>query len=189
LGATPSQVFIDGVAQLDSPHAVDKPDSFQRLPKVPKFDREAREAVQYDGLPPLNPKKVSSDVVVFTNVKEVFMRTTDTVQQVFSARNDSSFGIVIVLNGTVICSGMRDACITSLYDTNVTFIDLQGGSICPGLVSYGAPLGLQIIDQEPSTNDGNVYDPLIKAVPKILGGDGAIAHAVDGLHFGSRDAL
>jgi len=86
---------------------------------------------------------------------------------------------------------LRDACVipTRFSDSNVTLIDLHGGSISPGLVSFGAPLGLQIIDQESSTNDGNVYDPLIKAVPKILGGDGAVARAVDGLQYSSRDAL
>jgi hypothetical protein len=191
LGATPSQVFIDGIPQLDSAHVIHKPDSFQSTPKVPNFDKEAQDAVKYDGLPSLVPKKAPSDVVVFTNVKDVFTRTADAVQQLFSAQDDSAFGVVVAVNGTMICSGLRDACVipTRFSDSNVTLIDLHGGSISPGLVSFGAPLGLQIIDQESSTNDGNVYDPLIKAVPKILGGDGAVARAVDGLQYSSRDAL
>lgn len=59
----------------------------------------------------------------------------------------------------------------------------------PGLLSYGAPLGLEAIAQEPSTNDGNVFDPLYQLVPGILGGDGSVIRAVDGLIYATRDAL
>ena len=45
------------------------------------------------------------------------------------------------------------------------------------------------MNQEPSTNDGDVLDPLLARVPKILGGEAAVTRAVDGLLFNSRDAL
>ena len=35
-------------------------------------------------------------------------------------------------------------------------LDLQGGSIGPGLMTYGSLLDLVEIRHEPSTNDGNV---------------------------------
>lgn len=191
LGATPSQVFIDGIPQLDSPHVVHKPASYQRSPKVPKFKKEADEAVKYEGLPPLTPKKSATETTIFTNVKAVFTRVSGDVQQVFSAQDDSTFGVVVTRNGTMVCSGARTACLGSAIrdGPEVTFVDLEGGSIAPGLVSFGAPLGLQHIDQEPSTTDGDVFDPLIKPVPKVLGGDTAIIRAADGLLYGSRDAL
>ena len=69
------------------------------------------------------------------------------------------------------------------------YIDLQGGSIAPGLVSAGSPLGLQEIDQEKSPQDGVVFDPLSSGVPGIVGGSGALIRAADGLLFGTRDAL
>jgi hypothetical protein len=59
----------------------------------------------------------------------------------------------------------------------------------PGLVTYGSPLGLDNIEQEPSTNDGEILDPLTAKVPAILGGDGSVIRAVDGLQYGGRDML
>lgn len=58
----------------------------------------------------------------------------------------------------------------------------------PALTSFGSPLGLQDIEQEPSTEDGPVFDPLTSDVPEIIGGDGGLIRAVDGLQYSSRDA-
>jgi hypothetical protein len=191
LGATPSQVFIDGIPQLESPHVIHKPTSFQKSPKVPIFDKEASEAVKYEGLPPLRPRKSTTETTIFTNVKSTYIISTGAVHEAFSALNETAFGVVVTRNGSIVCSGTQQTCLTStaLDDTDVTIVDLEGGSISPGFVSFGSPLGLQHIDAEPSTNDGYVYDPLVKAVPKVLGGDTAIIRAVDGLLYGSRDAL
>ncbi|KAJ3798928.1 hypothetical protein GGU11DRAFT_743857 [Lentinula aff. detonsa] len=49
-------------------------------------------------------------------------------------------------------------------------------------------LGLQHITLEPSTTDGEIFDPLTSDVPSILG-NGALIIAADGLQYGSRDAL
>ena len=69
LGATPKQVFIDGIAQLDDAFVSEKPAIFQKVPKTPNFDREAENAIKYDGLPPLAPEKTISGTVIFINVK------------------------------------------------------------------------------------------------------------------------
>jgi hypothetical protein len=58
----------------------------------------------------------------------------------------------------------------------------------PSLISYGSHLGLNHIDGEPSTNDGQVDDPLKSNPPSILG-NGNVIQAVDGLQFSTRDAL
>ncbi|RDB24990.1 hypothetical protein Hypma_007852 [Hypsizygus marmoreus] len=189
LGATPSQVFIDGIPQLKDPHVVHKRSAFQDTPKVPNFDKEADEAVKYQGLPPLAVKKRSTPTTIFTNVKSVFTRSSDAIQTLFSAQDESVLGVVVTRNGSLLCSGLHTTCSEFLNDSHATFVDLEGGSISPAFVSFGSPLGLQHIDQEASSNDGYVYDPLVQAVPKILGGDTAIVRAVDGLLFGSRDAL
>lgn len=191
LGATPSQVFIDGIPQFESAYVARKPANFQRSPKVPNFEKEANETIKYEGLPPLHPKKATYDVVVFTNVKSVFTRSSGVVQREFSARDYSSLGVVVTRNGTMVCAGDQATCLALniLGDANHAVIDLEGGEIVPGLVSFGSPLGLQHIDQEPSTNDGDVPDPLVKSIPKIMGGDTMIVRASDGLEFASRDAL
>lgn len=168
-----------------------KPDAFQRTPEVPNFDEEAKEALKYEGLPPLTPKNASAGVVLFTNVKSVFTRSSAGISQTLVQQGESTPGVVVVINGKVVCTGLTGLCVTKqvMGNTKPTVVDLEGGSISPGLVSYGAPLGLQHIQQEPSTADGRAPDPLLKPVPKILGGDTAIIRAVDGLQYSSRDAL
>lgn len=188
LGATPKQVFIDGIPQLESPHVVPKPASFQRTPKVPNFDKEAADAVKYEGLPPLAPSKSSPSSVIFTDVKSVFMRAGGAVHEVYTAQ-DAELGAVIVENGAVTCSGTYASCVTPNLLAHAEIVNAKGGSISPGFTSFGSNLGLGEIGAEPSTMDGYVFDPLVQKVPAILGGDGAVIRAVDGLTFGTRHAL
>ena len=56
LGATPLQVFVDGIPQLKDPHVSRKaPKSSAGPPSTPDFTREAEQAVKHEGLPPLEP--------------------------------------------------------------------------------------------------------------------------------------
>lgn len=64
----------------------------------------------------------------------------------------------------------------------------SGITFSPGLVSYGSPLGLEEIEQEESTHDGAVLDPLSSDIPNVLAGHEVIL-AVDGLQFAGRDTL
>lgn len=182
---------MDGIPQLRAATKVEKPANFQRLPKVPKFDKEAAEAVEHDGLPPLEPMRKVRGTVVFTNVKSVYRPGGYGVQQQFMAQSDAELGVAVVQNGTIACSGLRDTCRVSslMTDPDVAVVDLDGGSVSPGFVSYGAPLGLEEILLEPSTTDGFVPDALVQPVPMILGGDFLLVHAADGLQFGTRGAL
>ncbi|KAJ7164022.1 carbohydrate esterase family 9 protein [Mycena crocata] len=185
LGATPKQVLIDGIPQLTSPYVLEKPETFQRSPPVPNFDKEAKEAVEYDGLPPLTPTTITSQPVVFINVRSVFAHGAAGVEEQFSVPDSSTLGTVVAENGRIICNG-----VCAMDVANATVIDLHSGSISPGLVSFGSPLGLEHIAAEDSTVDGPVYDPLSpNGVPAIVGGDGAIIRAMDGLMFQTRDAL
>ncbi|KZT28937.1 carbohydrate esterase family 9 protein [Neolentinus lepideus HHB14362 ss-1] len=188
LGATPTQVFIDGIPQLHSPHVVEKPKSFQSTPKVPNFDKEAVDAVTYEGLPPLELKATSSNIVLFANVSSVYIPGQEGVQEVFSVEEEP-YGVVVVEEGRIQCLGRYDSCVTAQTVEKAETIDLQGGSISPGLVSFGSPLGLVHIEGEISTADGYIYDPLESPTPKIIGGDAALVRAADGLEFASRDAL
>ena len=190
LGATPVQVFIDGIPQLDAPYVVSKSDAFQDFPKVPNFDREAEEAVAFEGLPPLLPKRASTNIVLFTGVRGVILPGQDGLAEVYSAQRDEA-GVVGVKNGEIVCYGAEVACsFDNLADgERVRVVDLQGGTIFPGLLTYGSPLGLQEIEAEPSTGDGQVFDPLAEQVPKLVGLADTTVRAVDALQFGGRDAL
>lgn len=203
LGATPIQVFIDGVAQLDNPHVVPKPVQFQKAPKTPDFSKEAAEAVEYEGLPPIEPKATKSGTVVFANVSSVLVRddqnspsAVDGIQAVFEANSQLSngeLGVAVVTNGHLECVGLWAACSSIIPDNpseGVEVVNLVGGGLAPALVSYGSNLGLEEIESESSTRDGVVFDVLggPGAPPSLLGGDESLIRAVDGLVFATRHA-
>lgn len=187
IGATPTQVWIDGISQLQNPYVSAKPLAFQTAPSTPNFDKEAAAAIKYEGLPPLSTRSPTTNVVVFTNVGSVFSKIGMEVQQVFSA-SSAGLGVAIVKAGELICYGPHTTCLHYVTSNEVEWSDLDGGSICPALVSYGSPLGLEEIHDEKSTRDGVVLDPLVDRIPGVLNGSEVI-RAVDGLLFATRDAL
>ena len=190
LGATPKQVFIDGIAQLKSPFSVEKPDTFQKVPKTPNFDKEAADAVKYEGLPPLEPAKSISGVVLFNNITSLTTRSKDSsdLVQMKLTGDGEPLGVVVVRQGKIACAGFEESCKSFFNDEDVVTVNLKGGAISPGLVSFGSPLGLEEIEAESTTSDGVVYDPLTKGVPAIVGGDTALIQSVDGLTFATRHA-
>uniref|UniRef100_A0A8H8CQ82 Amidohydrolase-related domain-containing protein n=1 Tax=Psilocybe cubensis TaxID=181762 RepID=A0A8H8CQ82_PSICU len=191
LGATPVQVLIDGVLQLQTPHITHKPSAFQKSPKVPNFDDEARRVVEYEGLPPLSPSRIFHDTtVVFKNVNSVYYVKDRSIGKLQTSASHLGSMTVVTRNGIIVCHGSDIECMgLDLKDTIMEVVDLEGGSLSPALVSFGYPLGLVNIRMEPSTNDGSLFDPLLGIIPKVLGGDTTVIRAFDGLQFGTRNAL
>lgn len=176
---------------MREPAVVPKPRSFQNAPKVPNFDDEAKKAVEYEGLPDLTPNKtLERNSAIFRNVKSLHTIKDGSVQEMFSVQEDMEYGTVVVQNGSIICHGTGETC-AQMADSGAraTVIDLDGGAISPGLVSFGCWLGLEEIFLEPSTTDGPVFDPLQQTAPSIVGGKTSIVRAADGLQFGTRHAL
>ncbi|KAI0690099.1 hypothetical protein BC835DRAFT_1281669 [Cytidiella melzeri] len=192
LGATPAQVFIDGIPQFSAPHTVLKPSSLQHAPNTPDFDQEVEDAVKHEGLPPLLTPQSSSETVVFTNVSAVFAKNpSGTIVETLHTSSLVSPATVVVQRGRVVCeqSGST-SCVSFLAgDQPQTIVDLKGGSLQPGLVTAGSSIGLGSIALEPSTIDSPAYNPLLGPPPAITGGDGYMPKAVYGLQFGTRDAL
>ncbi|KZV86711.1 composite domain of metallo-dependent hydrolase [Exidia glandulosa HHB12029] len=179
--AAPKQVFIDGIPQLAHPHvAKSKAEQLQKLPKPPNFDEEAKKAVEWEGLPPLHPKQSWKGTVKFVHVGTLWASGVDGLQ----AQTLSVPSTVIVQGGRVLCTGCSD-----FHGDVETTVDLAGGALAPSLVSYGSTLGLQEIPSESTTADGIAPDALLGPIPAILGGDGTLIRAVDGLQFGGRDTL
>ncbi|TFK75384.1 carbohydrate esterase family 9 protein [Pluteus cervinus] len=189
LGATPTQVFIDGIPQLAA-YVIRKPANYQLLPKVPNFDEQTNLTLQYEGLPPLDPGEVLDEFVVFKNIKSIYTRSLGTVESVYTAQDGNNEGVLVTRNGAVLCAGVSTDCLgfVQLDGPRVKVVDVKGGSISPRLVTFGSPLGLGHIDAELSTMDGVVSDPLMDSIYPVQG-ENFIARAVDGLQFGSRDAL
>ena len=188
LGATPKQTYIDGIAQILSPHSVSKPAEAQEISKAGKWKEEAAEALLTRGDPDLRAKKTTKNII-FTNVADNFLPA-------FSAKKASAVGTVIVEGGKIVCAG--DCERTAGIDFEI--VDLNGGSVAPGLVVTGGTLGLNEITQEKSTSDGvssaagegdqanlQVAYDLLSDDSEYL--EGLLVHAVDGAAFGGKNQL
>jgi hypothetical protein len=199
LGATPQQVYVDGIAQLSNPYPLRKPAAFQDLPETPNWDREKNDTVHWDGLPPLTGWKFGGHRgrVRLLNVKHLVgfneLSEQDELETVFDDTGKDQGRAVVIEDGRITCVQRPvDPCMSAFGSDDEVVIDLRGGSIGPGLTTYGSPLGLVEIRLEASTNDGNVLDPLIGGnLPSILakGGEKGLVRAADGLLFEGRNTL
>jgi hypothetical protein len=200
LGATPVNVWIDGIMQIPVPSKMggegkavigkDKEGpEWRKVPEVPNWDIEREKAVQWEGLPPLDGRKEIGKVV-FRNVKEVWTRGKDgAIEEAFSASSELGRGMatVVVENGKIVCVGSAETCTESTDASDD--VDLHAGSISPGLMSYGSPLGLEEIAGEPSTGGGELYNAFTENLPNILNDVAGVVRAMDALMFGTRNAL
>jgi hypothetical protein len=177
LAATPTQVYIDGIPQLSLPgqYVAKGPTT---PPRTPNFDSEKVTTVVYEGIPPLEPRSVKG--ALFVNVSGLYMRGEGSSGVM---RVSEQAGSVGVEDGRVVCVGRCPDFAEGVVD----IVDLEGGTIIPGLTSFGAPLGLVEIRLEPSTNDGRVHNPLDGDLPAVLGD--TIMRAQDGLMFGGQNLL
>jgi Amidohydrolase family len=198
IGATPVKVWIDGILQIPVPLKTGEKggnvivgkgkdgQEWREIPSVPNWDKERKKAVEWDGLPPLEGEKESS-TVVFKNVREVWTRGSHGVVESFYKGSDE-LGVVLVKSGKIICAGTAATCVPTATPSGA-LVDLHGGSISPGLMSFGSPLGLEEIAGEPSTGNGVLYNSLVEDIPRVFGDVSGIMRAVDALQFGTRNAL
>ncbi|VDB95544.1 unnamed protein product [Peniophora sp. CBMAI 1063] len=193
LGATPTQVFVDGIPQLTNPTILGKPTDLLVAPKVPNFDREAVEAVEYEGLPPLTPNATSAPVVVFENIKTLILpfSEADEMQDDYSTSEFPSFGCAIFRHGELEWFGPVRACARRVaLERTVEFVNLHGGTISPGLTTFGSELGLSEMRYEDSTRDGPARSTIDDLINPTSGGPRyRLIRAADGLQFGGRDTL
>jgi len=137
LGATPKQVFIDGIAQIKSPHISAKPIAYQRVPNTPDFGNEVRETLKHDGLPPLETKISNSDIVIFSNVHSVFLRRGKEIEEILPLSGASgTFAAVVVQGGNITCIGTLLDCSSFEQLAGAERIDLEGGSISSVAISF-----------------------------------------------------
>lgn len=194
LGATPMRVWIDGLLQIPLPRNKESPvqvgigkngEQWRRAPRVPDWDKEREQAVLWDGLPPLQGAK-RGDQVVFMNVKKVWKKVPGGEIVDALGYDTSENGITVVVDGGKI-SCLGEPCVATQGEA--TTVDLKGGSIGPGLMTFGSVLGTEEIASELSTGDGEQYDAMMEDVPIILSDVGAVAKTADALVFRTRNAL
>ncbi|KAJ7638937.1 carbohydrate esterase family 9 protein [Roridomyces roridus] len=172
-GATPKFVWIDGLLQEHFHVGAGKEGKeWGRFPQVPDWDKEREQAIEWEGLPPLEGRKQNGRVL-FSNVRDM---------------SHGSRVNVAVENGRIVCVGGTAFCPTASFSADQE-VDLNGGSISPGMMTFGSSLGLEEIGSEPSTGDGLPFNAFTGIVPEILNDPGALTQAVDGLVFGTRHAL
>ncbi|KAJ7765048.1 hypothetical protein DFH07DRAFT_902839 [Mycena maculata] len=194
-GATPKYVWIDGALQIPLPRRTDREqvevgvgkegEEWTRFPGVPDWEKERKQAIEWEGLPPLTGRKQSGRTI-FLNVRDVWLGVDGTVQQVVHPGSD--LVNIAVENGRITCVGDSVACPSTTFDA-AEHVDLNGGSVSPGLMTFGSQLGLEEIRSEPSTGDGSPFDAFTDRVPAILHDPGAVVKAADTLRFGTRNAL
>ncbi len=129
IGATPKQVYIDGIEQIERPYSNPKPTALQSVPKTPNFDKEAAETLKHDGLPPLETKQTTSETVVFVNVSDVYIRDHQTVKRKFSAQRSNEAGVLVVEAGKIVCADVKATCLAENAYHGAVVVDLVGGSV------------------------------------------------------------
>lgn len=131
LGATPKQVYIDGIAQLDKPFFnPTKSAALQQVPKVPSFGSEPELHKLARGQPDL--LKLIADEkkkdVVFVNVAHALWK--DGEGQLVEVHGGENTVAVVVKDGKVICVSER--CHEEHDINGLETIDLKKGSLVPG---------------------------------------------------------
>ncbi|KAF2173115.1 hypothetical protein M409DRAFT_49603 [Zasmidium cellare ATCC 36951] len=138
LGATPLQVFIDGVPQFDARFNLTKP----LTPPLEHFEYQDHEQ-----------KSTENGKVVLTGVKAIQLPGHEQVLE--SSTN------VVVASGSITCIG---ECAAEVSSSNKV-IGLENGYIAPSLTAFGSLLGLEEISAEDDTSDGaNSQDSFSAAI-------------------------
>ena len=163
---------------------------WREVPSVPDWEDERKEAIKWEGLPPLEGRD-DPGRIVFQNVKELWTRADDgsIIETVSAGSEEAPMTTVVVERGKILCAGPGTECSLMIAAKRHETFDLHGGSIVPGFMTFGSPLGVEEIAEEPSTGDGGAYDAFSADIPLVLGDVGGVVRAADALQFGTRNSL
>lgn len=126
------QTYIDGIPQIMNPQGLMKDTVFQRPPPTPNFDKEAADALKYDGLPPLTGVFPHRKTVVFKNLTSIYIRNEDKITQVFQSEDKVAGGIAVIHDGSLACFDSSTGCLNYHNIDTKDWIDLRGGSLSSG---------------------------------------------------------
>lgn len=151
VGASPVQVWIDGTAQYDDPVELNKPLS---TPIVPDLT-----------LNTTNEETGQLEDVFFTGISKVLL--SDSNKSAHSARPFN----VAISSGKITCLGACEAELKLASATGGRIIHLRNGYLTNSLTAFGSTLGLNEVDAEASTDDGDSSSVFSRAVDGLaLGG-------------------
>ncbi|GAA5972136.1 hypothetical protein JCM8115_007136 [Rhodotorula mucilaginosa] len=183
LGATPQQVWIDGIPQLVEPfppavvppnEAIDPPPQAS----LPGDYNPLRQQPTDDGFDFLDygetehtPQAELVDRVRFVNVSEIILPRGEGSRHYNQKRGclKRPLQAIVSLQG-----GGRLECLAEdcPAEKGLRTVDLKGGALLPPLVTYGSAIGLTDIISEKSTTETSVPDPLssdsLSSLPHFL---------------------
>lgn len=135
VGATPVQIWIDGTAQYEDPIQLEKP---LAAPMVPdrSLNTTAVETAQLEN-------------VVFSGVSKILLPGYEDVTATDTPSN------VVILGGKVKCVGDCEFEVTSATANGAKSVHLRNGYLTPSFTAFGSTIGLNEIDAEASTDDGD----------------------------------
>ncbi|OLN81045.1 hypothetical protein CCHL11_09415 [Colletotrichum chlorophyti] len=136
VGATPSQVWIDGTAQYEKPIELNKTFEGTIVPDESLGDINEE------------PTLVQGDIV-FTGVSKVLL----SVELSDSTKDGKTYNVAIS-NGKITCVG---ACKTELARASLAdgaVVHLSNGYLTPAFTAFGSTVGLNAVDSERDTDNG-----------------------------------
>ncbi|KAG5915912.1 hypothetical protein E4U42_007874 [Claviceps africana] len=151
VGATPVQVWIDGTAQFTAPVYHEKPVEKPTDPQV-----LLPETV-------VEPTEVAD--ALFTGIKTVLMSDNKTTEK---TESDISPVNVIVSKGRISCIGACESEFKTAAQNGVKVIELEDGYLTHSFTAVGGTIGLNAIDAEEATDNGNNVEKFTRAVDGLM---------------------
>ena len=151
IGATPVQVWIDGIPQFNDPVLLDKGET--NAPKKPD------ESLQEDIVE--MPREIAD--LLLTGVRSVLLDD----HQTHMLGDDESLSVAIK-DGRVICARECKEEFAKAEAAGVETIHLKHGYVSPAFVGVGGTLGLNEIDGELVTDNGNNEKKFTRALDGTL---------------------
>lgn len=150
VGATPVQAWIDGTAQFEDPYELAKPLSAPMTPD-PSLNSTNEETAQVESL-------------IFTGVSKILLPLDDesTVKDATAPFN------VVVTDGKISCVGTCAADLGTAAAKGTKTIHLKNGYLTHAFTAFGSTLGLNEIDAEASTDDGDNTSVFSRAVDGLV---------------------
>ncbi|WFC96558.1 hypothetical protein MBRA1_003219 [Malassezia brasiliensis] len=194
LGATPRQVFIDGEAQLRNPTPSGEDVAHNEQQSTPRQPNYSVELARVEAMEPAivedrafafpTPDEAVDHAVLY-NLYQFFHRRSDGhgMRIVAETFHDGK-GVLVYANGSLVCVGRSDC--MALAPKHARRVDLHNGTVIPGLIAYGATLGIADLPAESTANAGhdasdvNEHGELASRVTP---------RAVDELLWGGHDLL
>ncbi|KAA8567452.1 hypothetical protein MFRU_040g00350 [Monilinia fructicola] len=169
-GATPLQVYIDGKSTLDPIKVAENvagSSTEERVLVKPKQRISHTKVSKETTCSRLNN---SGQNIIVNGIKRSYLMPHQDISSVASNLT------MVINNGKVICLDSEKRCGT-LFTEDSAVIELQDGSVLPGLTSYSPGLGLAEISGAPETSDGSVGKSKTLLEPEN------IVHAKHGVHL------